>query len=113
MDKKLLLSLYKRLLLRLGNDLYYNGKPIRWAGICGSINNLTRPFYEQNPISYTDYAILMKDFQSRRPTIFSKWWWYPSYTTINTYWWKFTDNGMKQRIKFIESIIKELEDETK
>lgn len=72
-------------------------------GICDKIGLLQNKYI----ITWLEYSFLIFDFNSRKPTIFNKFWWNKSYKG-DAYWWDLNEEGNKQRKLFIQSIIDKL-----
>lgn len=91
------LPLYKKLLERV------KVMPVGGGGICAEMRSLN----ENGEITFMEHAMLSNHFYKQKPHMFSLFWWNPSYKGRG-FWWKGTVEGNKQRVKFIESIIKKL-----
>ncbi len=77
-----------------------------YVGICAIIFNLELG----GQINELEYRLLNKDFKTRRPKAFSKFWWNLSFNknTNNLWWWNRNKWGNKQRKLFIKHIIDSL-----
>ena len=76
-------------------------------GICHCINRL----YGLDTISLEEHNLLLKDFESKKPNIFSKFFWNSNYNQLSRkshYWWKNDKKGNEQRKLFIQHIINNL-----
>ena len=58
----------------------------------------------------TEYYYVRDFFLAQRPTILSKFWWNRNYRSKAVYWWPLNKEGNEQRIKFLQHLIKKLED---
>lgn len=72
-----------------------------YPGICKTFYHL--PGWEHDSIDYY--------FKSKRPGLFSKFFWNRYYRPFNPYWWTQDEAGFKQRVKFLEYLIKKLEED--
>lgn len=76
-------------------------------GICLCISSL----YSWSTINSKEHDLLLKDFESKKPNIFSKFFWNSSYnhfSSLGHYWWTNDNKGNEQRKLFIQHIIDNL-----
>jgi hypothetical protein len=71
----------------------------RYIGICETFNYLYS----------SEWGIMSSYFKSQRPGLFSKFFWNINYQPLNPFWWSQDEGGFKQRVKFLEYLIKKLE----
>lgn len=75
-------------------------------GICHNIDDI----YAISRISYKEYELLKRDFNKRKPFIFSKFFWHKSFQKFShgySYWWNGKESN-EQRKLFIQHIINTL-----
>ncbi len=75
-----------------------------WGQYCG----ICKTLYELSDI---EDAEMSRYLYCKRPDLFSKFYWNIYYRGYSPYWWPLDENGFKQRIKFLEHLIKKLKNE--
>jgi len=76
-------------------------------GICHCISRL----YGWGTISLEEHELLLEDFESKKPNMFSKFFWNRNYNHLSRlkhYWWTNDKKGNEQRKLFIQHIIDNL-----
>lgn len=74
-----------------------------------SICSIITETWHNELISECEFVILLNDLSTRKPNIFSRFWWNKDFNQIrDRFWWKLNEEGQQQRIKFLEHIISKL-----
>lgn len=75
----------------------------RDTGICSRIDAMVF----SDKCTTSEWSEIMNHIRKNKPNIFSRFYWHPSFNWAyhGGFWWKRNNEGYKQRVKFLESLI--------